>query len=208
MKRRWIIVVSVGAALLVGTAFGPAVVQAATAGLVRVEGAGSQHVATVNSSGQLSVTDGTHQTNAGQLQVTTASPSQVAFTSFIPTCGAGGNYTVPTGKALIITRLMFYIMPTSTTGKVETDIDEGPAATPCNDIIAAAIDNAPAYGTVPETFDPGIPVPAGYAVGGREFNGAGIVYMYGYLVPAADVPATALTGLPRETSHGLAGVRH
>ena len=70
-----IVVGSVG--LLVGAALGPTVAQAASAGLVRLEGGGSNHLAKVTSSGQLSVTDGTAHTSAGQIESTIASPDRI-----------------------------------------------------------------------------------------------------------------------------------
>lgn len=193
MQRRWIVAALVGAALVIGTAFGPAVVQAATAGLVRLEGAGTHHVAKVSRSGQLSVTDGTHHTKAGQVQVATAAPAQ-AVTKFLSalTCSSGGNYTVPHGKALIITGVTFYNHATTPGNNDEQDLFIGRATSPCTKFVAAGIDSS-ADQSLPETFDPGIAVPAGDAVGGASSGDSGSTVLYGYLVPARDVPASAAT---------------
>lgn len=197
-----------GAALLAaGAAFGPTVVQAATAGLVRLEGGGSTHVAKVNSTGQLSVTDGTHHTKAGQLQVATAAPGQAVAEVFGLTCDPGGDYTVPAGKALIITGLTFLNEPVSETNVDGQVVEIGPAASPCQKQVAIGISSG-VHTSVPQTFDPGIAVPAGDAVGGQRINDHGIVAMYGYLVPAADVPAGAVSGQRHGTSHGLGFLRH
>jgi hypothetical protein len=139
--------------------------------------------------------------------VATAAPGQAVSEIVFPTCDAGSSYIVPAGKALIITRLEFYMVPTVLTGDIETDLFAGPAATPCCQVIAVAL-SAPTSGTVPQTFDPGIPVPAGDGVGGVHRDNAGTVFMYGYLLPAADVPASAVSGQPRKTLHASGAVRH
>lgn len=208
MKGHWITVALTGAALLVGTVLAPTVVQAATAGLVRIEGGGSTHVATVNTAGQLSVTDGTQHSRAGQLKVVTSDPGKavVQFLSSL-TCSAGGSYTAPPGKALIITGLTFYNIPTGGTPDAQ-EVLVGPAATPCSGSLVAAGLGPGTNTTLPQTFDPGIPVPAGYAVGGHEVDDHGSVSLYGYLVPAADVPPATISRQPHGTLRRLSIVHH
>jgi hypothetical protein len=53
--EKWRTAALVAVALLAGSVIGPPLVQAATAGLVTIQGAGSSHRAQVNSKGQLSV---------------------------------------------------------------------------------------------------------------------------------------------------------
>jgi hypothetical protein len=207
VKDRWTIVALVSAALLVGTALGPAVVDAATASLVRVEGGGSMHVAKVNAAGQLSVTDSTHHTKAGQLQVATAAPGQSVTLFFGPTCKAGGDYTVPRGKALIITGLTFLNLAANPARPSAQVVQIGPAASPCKTTVAVAASSSEEE-SLSQTFDPGIAVPAGDAVGGQGVNGQGAVALYGYLVPAADVPASAVSSHTHTTPYRLGILRH
>lgn len=48
-----------------------------------------------------------------------------------------------------------------------------------------------------DSFNPGIPVPTGDALGVPEANELGSVEVYGYLVPKADVPAGAVSDSTR-----------
>lgn len=75
----------------------------------------------------------------------------------------------------------------------ELDLDAGPAPSPCLHILTAGI--APGSEdriSQNQAFNPGIPVPAGDAVGVADDNELGSVEFFGYLVPKADVPAGAL----------------
>jgi hypothetical protein len=71
----------------------------------------------------------------------------------------------------------------------------GPASTPCATIIAAVL-VGPETASQNQVFQPGIPVPAGDAIGLDGANEAGPIAFYGYLVPASAVPANALSNLP------------
>ena len=53
ITNRWRTAALVAGALLCGSVIGPPLAQAASAGLVRLEGGGSSHLAKVSSSGQL-----------------------------------------------------------------------------------------------------------------------------------------------------------
>jgi len=205
MKRRLSLIVVGSVALLVGATLGPTVAQAASTGLVRLEGGGSSHVAKVTSSGQLSVTDGTAHTTAGQIESTVASPGQAVHVLGQMKCTSGGFYTVPTGKALIITTIVFYNHPTAA-GQDEQDLTIGPAAGPCTaNIIAAGV--ATSDLSLPQAFSPGIPVPAGDALGGFKSNESGSVEVYGYFVPAAAVPASRTAASTPLKSRGSQTIR-
>lgn len=198
--------VAVGSvALLVGATVGPTVVHAATAGLVRLQGGGSTHVAKVNSKGQLSVTDGSAHTKAGQIQATVASAGQTVTKFGFANCSSGGFYKVPTGKALIITGITFFNHPNGA-GVDEQDVFIGPASTPCSTFVAAGITDG-AHSSIPQTFSPGIPVPAGDALGAESVNDSGSFMVYGYLVQAGAVPA-GVAQQPGTSRHGSVTTRH
>jgi hypothetical protein len=186
----------VAGALFIGSIIGSPLARAASAALVRIEGANSTHVAAVSGSGRLSVDAGLTITPAGQVQVAPASPANaVAVITRALSCAAGGVYTVPAGKALIITSVNFTLDAVSPsiegTGLVLT---AGPVAQPCKSSVAAAY--APVgtdFQSVDQVYPSGIPVPAGDALGLLNgVNDAGIAAIYGYLVPAAAVPHIAL----------------
>jgi hypothetical protein len=196
------------AALLAGSLVGPPLARAASAALVRIEGANSTHVATVSKSGQLSVDAGLTTTRAGQVEVAPASPANtVVVTAQTVQCGAGGIYKVPPGKALIITSVNFDLNAVSP--KVEGTgliLLAGPVAHPCKSTVATAF--APVgtdFSSVDQVYPSGIPIPAGDALGlTAAVNDAGLASIYGYLVPAAAVPRNALQNV---TSAGLPGVK-
>jgi hypothetical protein len=61
---------------------------------------------------------------------------------------------------------------------------------PCAALVAAGMTDA-ADQVLPQTFNPGVAVPAGDAVRGFSLDDQGSAEMYGYLVPASAMPATA-----------------
>lgn len=208
VSSNWRTASLVAGALLVGSLIGPPLARAASAGLVRIEGANSTHVAGVSRSGQLSVNAGLTTTPAGQVEVAPASPANtVVVTTTSMTCGAGGVYTVPAGKALIITSVDFVldaVMPNvEGTGLI---LAAGPSAHPCTSTVADAF--APVgtdFASVDQTYPSGIPIPAGDALGlTAAVNDDGLATIYGYLVPAAAVPSNALRGVAPAS---LAGVK-
>ncbi len=75
------------------------------------------------------------------------------------------------------------------------NLEAGPAATPCSRFAAIA-GATQTLETHIQAFNPGILVPAGNAFGIAGGNDDGDVLIYGYLVPAAAVPASALNNLP------------
>jgi hypothetical protein len=198
----------VAGALLIGSIIGSPLARAASAALVRIEGANSTHVAAVSKSGRLSVDAGVTTTPAGQVEVAPASPANaVAVLTQGPTCAMGGVYTVPAGKALIITSVNFTLDAVSPgvegTGLI---VSAGPVANPCKSSVAAAF--APVgtdFQSVDQVYPSGIPVPAGDALGLLNgVNDAGLAAIYGYLVPAAAVPRNALRNA---AAPGLTGVK-
>jgi len=191
--EKWRTTALVTAALLAGSVIGPPLVQAATAGIVTIQGSASAHRAKVSSTGQLSVNPNLAKTGAGQVTATPADPGRAVVVFSFPNCKKNGIYKVPAGHALIVTGVNFYNAATSPGSAHELDLNAGPAAAPCVHILTAGI--APGSEdrvTLSQVFNPGIPVPAGDAVGVAESNELGSVEFYGYLVPKADVPAGAV----------------
>jgi hypothetical protein len=180
----------------------PPLAQAASAGLVRLEGGGSSHLAKVSASGRLSVNAGLPMTCTGQLNVAGANPGSIVVRFFAPSCAPGGIYKIPAGKALIITAVNFYNVATSASKVNQLFLEAGPVAKPCTSPLAAGLtpaDNA----SENEVFPSGIPVPAGDALGMDAFNENGKAEIYGYLVPASAVPHNVLAGLPAPARGGL-----
>jgi len=180
---------------------GPPLARAAAAGLVRIEGGHGSNLAAVSKSGRLSVNPGLKTTAAGQVTATVAGPADAVVASGAQNCSARGIYTVPARKALIITGVTFYMVAFTSGGRHGLNLAAGPAATPCKAAVASAeaIDSAESQY---QGFTPGIPVPAGDAVGLNGFNEQGLVVFYGYLVPAAAVPANVLKNLPATAPAG------
>jgi hypothetical protein len=195
---RWPTAALVAGALLVGTVIGPAIVQAATAGLVRLEGGGSSHVAKVSSSGQLSVNPGLTQTAAHQILAVQASPSSYVAKAGRGSCSKGGLYQIPRGDAFILTGAEFsHVAPSS--GPEGLIIWYGPTATPCMVEAAFSVSEA-AEATDNQVYQPGIAIPAGDAIGVQSQGDDGGVEIYGYLVPASEVPRHAATAGSGRTS--------
>jgi hypothetical protein len=184
----------VAGALLIGSVFGTPLAQAVSAGLVRVEGGHSANLAAVSKTGRLSVDAGLASTPAGQVKIALASPADSVAVLSGATCGANGIYKIPPGKALIITGATFSNFAQTAGREHNLNLEAGPAATPCMFSLSFSI----APSTVDDVsqnqvFSPGIAVPAGDAIGLAEGNENGAVEFYGYLVPAAAVPAGILT---------------
>jgi hypothetical protein len=191
--EEWRTTALVAVALLVGSVIGPPLVQAATAGIVTIQGAGSSHRAQVNSKGQLSVNPNLAMTGAGQVKTAPADPGKAVVIFATANCNNDGVYKIPAGQALIITSVNFYNAASTTNLSHELDLLAGPAPTPCTHLVAAGL--APASEDAisqNQVFNSGIPVPAGDALGLSAVNESGSVEVYGYLVPKADVPANAV----------------
>jgi hypothetical protein len=191
-------------ALLVGSVIGTPLAQAVSAGLVRIEGGHNSNLAVVSKTGQLSVNAGLTTTPAGQVKAALASPADsVAVFSGIGSsfCTAGGFYKVPAGKALIITGATVNNAAVSAGGD-QLALEAGPSATPCTNLLAgAASPSSEDLTSQNQVFSPGIPVPAGDALGLQSTNDDGSAFIYGYLVPAAAVPPGILA-----STHERAGM--
>jgi hypothetical protein len=199
VSANWRTTALVAAALLVGSIAGPPLASAAVAaaGLTVIGGGHGSGQAAVRN-GALSVNADLPTTAAGQLQAAEASPSRLvhvigdddAATASI--CNT--LYVVPKHDALIVTGgdLFAFAASTSTTVN-QLAVETGPASAPCggNRTIFAGLVTANAADTSNQSFQPGIAVPAGDAVGMTGDNESGTVILYGYLVPAAAVPAGA-----------------
>jgi len=135
------------------------------------------------------VNAGLATTAAGQLKSALASPAQaVTVYAEFPTCSVA-FYTIPAGKALIITGATFNVFATTSGFPHFLFLSAGPPASPCTHELAFA--SAPSSEdsvTQNQVFSPGIAVPAGDALGLSQGNDEGVAIVYGYLVPASAVP--------------------
>jgi hypothetical protein len=181
-STRWLVAGLMAGALLVGTVIGPSVVQAATAGLVRLEGGGSSNVAKVSATGQILAAE--------------ASPSSYVTAIGLANCSAGGIYAVPRGDALILTGADFDNISTDGTSAEQLGIAYGKTASPCT-FDAAVAGSTALVETENQVFQPGIVIPSGDAIGLIGQNDSGAVQIYGYLVPASTVGHAATAGLGR-----------
>jgi hypothetical protein len=182
----WRTALLIAAALIAGTFLGPPVVQAATASLVTIQGSGS--------TSQVKVT------KAGQLEETPIDPASAVTVLGTPACTASGFYTIPAGKALIITGVSFSNSAAVENERVEFTLTAGPTSTPCMDTLASGVDSDVTL-TLSQDFQPGIPVPAGDCLGMTQINNNGTAEIYGYLVPKAEVPATILQDTRTPAGH-------
>jgi hypothetical protein len=144
--------------------------------------------ASVDSSKRLKVGDGSGAMTVDGT-ITDATPANLVRIF----AGAGSScsnvYTIPAGKALILKSMTAYM---HTAGSPGSDVEAivYPAANCASALAAAAISDR-AHETVFQTFGSGIGVPAGRTISTLGFNTSGTVHLYGYLVPASAVPATA-----------------
>ena len=194
----WRTAAMVAAAVVAGAIVGPPLAQAAATatGLVRLAGGGSSHLAKVSASGQLSVNPGLEQTAAHQILAVQASPS--SFVTAIggltppPNCSKGGFYQIPKGHAFILTGADFFNLASSTAPPERLLIADGPSDAPCSNVIAES-SSEEGQATANQVFQPGIAIPAGDALGLGANADLGGVIIYGYLVPASEVPPHAAT---------------
>jgi len=185
----WRTATLVAGALLIGSVIGAPLAQAVSASLVRIEGGRTANLAAVSKSGQLSVNAGLATTAAGQLESALASPAQTVTVFAVMTCVIGRFYTIPAGKALIITGVTFNVFAANSNASHELSLEAGPPASPCTHLLAfASAPGSEQTVTQNQQFSPGIAVPAGDALGMAQNNDAGTAIVYGYLVPASAVP--------------------
>jgi len=111
----------------------------------------------------------------------------VSFFSFGFSSSCANFYTIPAGKALIVTSATFYMKgPGGTDSELYVYNQANCGGTP----FASAISDRKAE-TVVNVLGSGYPIPGGrvISVGANADNGSG-VQVYGYLIPAAQLPTT------------------
>jgi hypothetical protein len=197
VSSHWRTASLVAGALLIGSFIGPPLARAAAVGLVRIEGGHTANLVAVSKSGQLSVNAGLPMTATGQLNVTLGNPASavVTFLKGPGTCAGPGAvaYTIPRGKALIITAVDFYSQTQAAGGGISYLTAAPAGSDPCLHILAAA-SGMDAVDYQNQVFPSGIPVPAGWVLGIDDLaNEVGSIEVYGYLVPASAVPPTGPT---------------
>jgi hypothetical protein len=169
---------------------------AATGSVTIADPTHTSHKAHVSSAGALSVAGkvsiGGTVNVAGSVAVhggvtaTEAPPASFVrgFANTLNSCITDEAYTVPTGKTLIITSIVFTVHNTGGAGAdTIMEVMSGPPGGACSNILAQ-YDTSDLVSTAQQTFQPGIVVPSGLAVKVGESNGTGSMRMYGYLVPA------------------------
>ncbi len=200
-KDRWRTVALVAGSLLAGSLVGPPLVQAATAGLVTIQGAKSTNQAKVSSTGELSVNPNLTQTAAGQLLTTEVAPSsfyQPGMVNLTPTPTFVPVATPPSGTALVLTYLHtdFAADPTPGQGNDAVYIVGNAACTARVGTFEVVI-NPAMDGEQDTPLSPGLGIPSGDALCAAEgvvISAAGGVS--GYTVPSSEVPAEPLHRLP------------
>lgn len=200
-KKPWRVAGLLALGILVGYVIGPPIVQAATS-LVTIQGGGSTHKAKVNASGQLSVNTEAAVNKAGQLLTGQAAPSNYKSIFMLSTtdCTTPG-FTVPAGKALIVSETTFFLFNNTPGSGVDILLTTGAPGTCTAFVAAGATSNA--VETVNQSYPTGIPIPTGtelHAV--SEGDGGGSMFVYGYLVPAGSVALQQGKALPRIGSSG------
>jgi hypothetical protein len=209
VSHQWRTAGLLAGALLIGTVIGPPLAQAASSALVRIEGGHSTNVAAVSKSGRLSVNAGLTMTPAGQVKTAPASPADTVITvGQITTCPNGHFfYKIPAGKALIITSVTFATSAQTPGTPHSLALAAGKPSAPCG--FGLAFSEAPSSMDAVaqnQVFSPGIAVPAGDGLVLEAGQDNGEAWVYGYLVPAAAVPASALKNARAGAPRGLAAV--
>jgi hypothetical protein len=146
--------------------------------------------ASVDASKRLKVGDGSGaMTVDGSVLAPETTPANLVRIFAAASSSCSNAYTIPAGKALILKSMSAYM---HTAGSPGSDVEAivYPVAN-CGGALAAAAISDRAHETVFQTFGSGIGVPAGRTISTLGFNASGTLYLYGYLVPASAVPATA-----------------
>jgi hypothetical protein len=192
-SRRWRAIALVSGGLFLGSLLGPPLAHATTAVIATIKGKDPLTLISKNAG----------VNGANQLETSQADPS-----SFVLSLGGGtspctpdsGFYTVPVGKALIITGVTFVGEEGIGT------LLAGPTAVGGCDVLVAAMisayspDNA-ADARLYQQLQPGIAVPAGDQRAEFSASGSGDDLVYGYLVPASAVPSISLAHGPHVQLH-------
>ncbi len=104
-------------------------------------------------------------------------------------------YTVPAGKALILKSAQFQLERNGTEPPtVRAWVYAGTCGVSAKLLAASNVDRQSE--TVSTDFGTGVPIPSGQSVIVNSYNNRGSAFVYGYLVPSAAVPASALDRLP------------
>jgi hypothetical protein len=110
--------------------------------------------------------------------------------------GCNAGYTIPGGKALIITTITSFLHNAGVGDDTEGLLMTGTSGN-CSTYVAAATSDTASTETVVQNIEPGLAVPAGLTVNGLGSNNNGSSHVYGYLVPASAVPAAAKAAAAR-----------
>jgi|SoiMethySBSTD1v2_1073268.scaffolds.fasta_scaffold138027_2 hypothetical protein len=135
-------------------------------------------------------------------------PANFVTIFFNGASGCTPIYTVPAGKALILKGMNVYLFKVNT-GSVDLQTILFGAASCTGGVIAAAL-SAQVQESKAVEFGAGIAIPAGHVLSQSSLNNAGTGNLYGYLVPAGWVPASAPTSAsaaPKEGNPLLAAAR-
>jgi len=202
-KKPWRVAGLLAIGVLVGSVIGPPIVQAATS-LVTIQGAGSTHKAKVSSTGRLYVDSEAAVNKAGQLLTGQGAPStyKAIFIGATPDCTTPG-FTVPAGKAFIVTDVTYFITSSSPPSEGDLLLVIGTGGT-CASFVSAAITLGGE--TVTEPYPTGIPLSTGTQLSIVPLGvGAGSAVIYGYLVPAGAISVHETKELQRFPKGGLLG---
>jgi hypothetical protein len=160
--------------------------------------------ASVDSAHRLKVGDAAGaMTVDGSVTATEASAANFVrvFAATSSTCS--NAYTIPSGKALILKSMQAFIHNAGSPGSDAEAIVYN-AANCSGSLVAAAISDR-AHENVAQNFEPGIAIPAGHVVATQGFGDSGSVMLYGYLVPASSVPASAAAPAARNGAGTVQG---
>jgi hypothetical protein len=105
-------------------------------------------------------------------------------------------YTVPAGKALVLKSLHAYLFKLNGASP-DLQVVMWGAASCSGDVKAAAISSQSRESKVAD-FGNGLVIPAGRTISVSSLNNSGTASIYGYLVPAAWVPASASADAPAD----------
>jgi hypothetical protein len=161
----------------------PATAFAVTFTNVAITDPGGVNRAKVSTGGALSVS-GT---------ATVATPSNLVRISGLGILGLCSSlYTVPAGKALILTSGSIHAHSSAPNDQAHVGIYLTSPDNPCFDPITEAFGDATTnWVTTPVDYGSGLALPTGTQLAVAGAAGNGVVELHGYLVPASAVPAAA-----------------
>jgi hypothetical protein len=190
MKRRLpspALVIACLALLLAAGGVSYATVKVTGSAVNIVDGTTASRIAHVDATGKLEVGDGSGPlTVNGGVLAAPAAPASLFRVFGVPTASCSPFYTVPAGKALILTSMTVFSHSASAGSNTELDL----FASGCSDFLGATVSDR-AHETITQSFGTGIALPTGTSLAFLGINQNGSAYVYGYLVPASQVPATS-----------------